>query len=83
MALIIVLNLVALAFAWFFSDAWSLRGRVVLTALVAAGWLVPIYLVADLTTAKIVFIVWQLALAVYFSFKLGIANQRASYGWGA
>ena len=81
MALIILLNLVCLAVAWFWSDAWSLRGRLALTGLLGASWVVP-GAIPDAQAATIAFIVSQLLLGIYFAFKLGFAGQRA-YGWGA
>lgn len=77
MGLIVILNVVCLVIAWFFSDEWSLKGKLTLTALFALGWIVPGFF--EGTGAPIVFVGWQLLLGLYFVFKLGIASKRAHW----
>jgi DNA-binding LytR/AlgR family response regulator len=70
MLFMLILNLVCLVIALFFSDHWSGRAKGIALGAAILPWTLPLFLPE--TTAQIGFIVLQLAMAVYFclDFKL-------------
>lgn len=77
MLFMVMFNLVALVMAVGFSDEWTGRGKLGLVIAFVGAWLLPGLIGGDPTRAQVVFVVAQLALALYLSFKLGVGHRGA------
>tara|TARA_R110002072_G_scaffold17942_7_gene67593 strand:+ start:513 stop:731 length:219 start_codon:yes stop_codon:yes gene_type:complete len=70
MILMLILNLVCLVIALFFSDHWTRRGKAIALCAALVPWTLPYFLPE--TSAQIGFVLIQVAMAIYFciDFKL-------------